>query len=61
VGLSFAWGVDVYVRIFVFFCVGRDLAVGQSNVQQNVLRHFLLLELVLDEEGKKSMYRILEH
>jgi hypothetical protein len=46
---------------FVFFCVGRDLAMDQSTVQQNVLRYFLLLELVLAEEGKNSMHHIFEH
>jgi len=33
---------------------------GQSTVQQNVLRYYLFLELVLTEEGKNSTYHILE-
>jgi len=34
---------------------------GQSTAQQNVIRYFLFLELLLAEEGKNSMYHILEH
>jgi len=34
---------------------------GQFTVQHNILRYFLFLELVLAEEGKNSMYHILEH